>query len=378
MPVHKHEFTSTIVDILDRHANDGMQLLEANDLLQYLNLKTRAANRGSKSRAGYANLYAIYVLIEDYINGNFDKSGSYKDYEGARFSDLLNRQRQMPFGSRLQNHALNHRLNEEFKRYFPTSGMPPIIRDSETNRYWINEKMIYIDGTCLAAPIIDIIDAYIAARQSAFNDFLEFSEGILKAEEESPEKIAKFIRDLLTPNVDARIFEIVSYSILKHHYGEQTMYWGWSSDALTEEAPLALFKTGRTNANDGGIDFVMQPLGRFFQVTETVDVGKYFLDIDKVLRYPITFVVKSNNSEEDIMAAIATQAEEKYQIRSIVEKYKDSIEEIINVPRLEEMFEQIVVSGKGAKVVAEIVLQSRVEFDVDIEDHEDSDNGIED
>lgn len=30
-------------------------------------------------------------------------------------------------------------------------------------------------------------------------------------------------------------------------------------------------KTGRTNANDGGIDFVTKPLGRFFQVTETLD-----------------------------------------------------------------------------------------------------------
>ncbi|MCS1410631.1 MAG: hypothetical protein M2R45_03826 [Verrucomicrobia subdivision 3 bacterium] len=38
----------------------------------------------------------------------------------------------------------------------------------------------------------------------------------------------------------------------------------------------------------------MRPLGRFFQVTETTDVKKYFLDIDKVQRYPITFVVKSS------------------------------------------------------------------------------------
>jgi len=41
---------------------------------------------------------------------------------------------------------------------------------------------------------------------------------------------------------------------------------------------LILYKTGRTNANDVGIDFVMKPLGRFFQVTETLDVRKYFLD----------------------------------------------------------------------------------------------------
>jgi hypothetical protein len=32
------------------------------------------------------------------------------------------------------------------------------------------------------------------------------------------------------------------------------------------------------------IVFFCQALGRFFQVTETVDVNKYFLDIDKILR----------------------------------------------------------------------------------------------
>ena len=66
----------------------------------------------------------------------------HSEYEGARFSDLFQRQRQLPFGSKLQNHALNHRLNEEFKKYFPTCTHLPIIRDAESNRYWINENLI--------------------------------------------------------------------------------------------------------------------------------------------------------------------------------------------------------------------------------------------
>ena len=44
---------------------------------------------------------------------------------------------------------------------------------------------------------------------------------------------------------------------------------------------LKLYKTGRTNANDGGIDFVMKPLGRFFQVTETLDFKNTFLTLIK-------------------------------------------------------------------------------------------------
>ncbi|MEZ5671054.1 MAG: class I tRNA ligase family protein [Thiotrichaceae bacterium] len=91
--------------------------------------------------------------------------------------------------------------------------------------------------------------------------------------------VSKFISELLSPIVDARIFEIVSYAILRYYYRNQVVYFGFDPDDIRKEN-LMLFKTGRTNANDGGIDFVMRPLGRFFQVTETLEVKKYFLDID--------------------------------------------------------------------------------------------------
>ncbi|KAF3978058.1 MAG: type II restriction endonuclease [Methylococcales symbiont of Iophon sp. n. MRB-2018] len=114
----------------------------------------------------------------------------------------------------------------------------------------------------------------------------------------------------------------------------------------------------------------MKPLGRFFQVTETVDAGKYFLDIDKVQRYPITFVVKTNESSEEILDKISHQAEAKYQIKAIVKKYIESVEEVINIPMLMEIFEQVLKAGKGASVIEEIVLQSRVEFNVEAEEQD--------
>lgn len=67
---------------------------------------------------------------------------------------------------------------------------------------------------------------------------------------------------------------------------------------------MHLYKTGRTNANDGGIDFVMRPLGRFFQVTETLDFKKYFLDIDKIERFPLSFVIKSEESVDDLLSKL--------------------------------------------------------------------------
>ncbi|NQU05969.1 MAG: restriction endonuclease [Calditrichaeota bacterium] len=374
MPIYKHVFTDTIISILDRiFKKSGEKILEKSEIIQYLNITTKAANRGSKSRAEFANHYAIYVLIEDYVKGGFAKNSGYTDYEGAKYVDLFNRQRELPFGSKLQNHALNHRLNQKFKRYFPASDHLPIIRDAESNRYWINEKLIVIRigrrKINLAAAIKEIIEAYIKARQSAFSEFMSYCQEIIKIQEESPEKATQFIRELFQPNVDARVFEIASFAVLKQYYADQRIYWGWSPDELIEES-LILFKTGRTNANDGGIDFVMKPLGRFFQVTETIDAGKYFLDIDKVQRYPLTFVVKTNESRKDILKKLAHQAEAKYQIKAIIKRYIEAVEEIINIPKLVEIFEHVLESGSGAKVIEEIVLQSRVEFNVESEEQD--------
>ena len=98
-------------------------------------------------------------------------------------------------------------------------------------------------------------------------------------------------------------FEIISYAILRNHYLNTKVYIGYSAEELKEEY-LTLYKTGRTNANDGGIDFVMRPLGRFFQVTEVNSYDKYLLDIDKVLHFPITFVVKTEDASEEIISQL--------------------------------------------------------------------------
>ena len=69
--------------------------------MQYLNEKTRSAHKGSKARSSFVNLYALYVIIEDYLSKGYDKSGDYSIYEGAPFNKLFARQRALPFGSKL-------------------------------------------------------------------------------------------------------------------------------------------------------------------------------------------------------------------------------------------------------------------------------------
>lgn len=368
----EHAFTSEIMGILQAEFKELAQdIFDKSLLLQYLNTKTRSVGRGSKSRSAFANNCALYVLIEDYIDKGFVTSGVYKDYEGAKYADLLRRQRELPFGSKLQNHALNHRLNEEFAKFFPISDHKPIIRDAETNRYWINENLLNVsapNGTllCLAGVIIKVINAYINAKRNAFNAFFETCQKIQLIQDAQPSEALEFVKGLLQPNVDARLFEIISFSILKAFYGAQSIFWGWAEDELHEEA-LILYKTGRTNANDGGIDFVMRPLGRFFQVTETVDVKKYFLDIDKIQRFPLTFVVKSQETSEYIFDKIRSQAENQYPVKAIINRYMECIDEIINIPELTRRFNETVQNGALSSIMNEIVLQSKVEFNYEDE-----------
>jgi len=370
----EHIFTANIKGILQKNfEKNADDIFEKSQLIQYINEKTRSAGRGSKARSSFANIYAIYVIIEDYISNGFNKKGNYSKYEGALFNKLFARQRELPFGNKLQNHALNNRMNSEFEKFFPSSDYKPILRDQATNRYWINENLLKIkigkSNLNIATTIIEIINEYTKTKQDDFHRFVIQCKTLQDIENTTPEKVEEFIIGLLAPNVDARLFEIISYSILKFYYHDQNIIWGYEMDKLNTEN-LKLYKTGRTNANDGGIDFVMKPLGRFFQVTETLDFKKYFLDIDKIQKYPITFVIKSDEEVETLKKKIQANANKTYSINAIVEKYMACIEEVINIPMLNVRFNEAVKQGYINNILDEIVLQSKVEFNYSEEEDE--------
>jgi hypothetical protein len=364
--MQNHLFTDKIIEILTNHfGTDGKTVFDLSPLIQYLNLKTKSANRGSKARSSFANLYAIYVLAEDYLKKDFAESGSYSQYQGADFSPLLRRMRELPFGSKLQNHALNNRTNDEFYKFFPNETRRPILRRVDIQKYWINESLLKINLSGkeinIAKAITDIIDSYAETKQTSFNRFIQDCERLKTLAKEDEVSIIRFIRDLISPKKDARIFEIVSYAVLKQYYAEQIIFIGWKKNDIHKEV-LRLYKTGRTNANDGGIDFVMRPLGRFFQVTETLDIKKYFLDIDKIERYPISFVIKTMLPVSDILNHLKEGAIQQYSVESVVENYMKAIEEVINIPILLEIFDRVVKKGELRPVFDEIIRWSKTEF----------------
>src|SRR5262249_42504381 len=153
-------------------------------LIQYLDKKTRSVDRSSKSRASFANIYAIYVLAKDYLNVIATKK-KYSGYEGMRFSEALKQVRSMPWGDKLQNHALNHRLNEEFRKFFGSqTKLVPILRDLTTRRYWIDEKLLWIkvngETVNVADVLIKVIDRYIVLKQESYTHFIGICKELQK------------------------------------------------------------------------------------------------------------------------------------------------------------------------------------------------------
>ena len=264
-------------------------------------------------------------------------------------------------------------LNDEFIKYFPTIQLKPILRDTENQRYWIEENLLKVKINekefNLAKAILKIIDTYVETKKESFQNFLDACLEIHHLNDSNKLQAYEFIKELIGVSVDARIFEIVSFAILKEKYANESIFIGETLSSVKEES-LTLYKTGRTNANDGGIDFVMKPIGRFYQVTETIDVNKYFLDIDKVQKFPITFVIKSDKESNEIKQQIQEQATQKYKVPSIINKYMSCIEEIINVNDLMNIFNNINENGKIQPVINEIIIQSKVEFNYQEEEIE--------
>lgn len=300
-------------------------------LLQYLDKKMKAVHGDSKTRRSLANIYAIYSILYFYKNDFFNQPNKYRQFGGYDYIRLFNFYRTLYGGSKLENHALNSRINGEFKNKFPSITNDLIIIDN--GKYLLHIDYLYVSEHDISKTCCKVIEKYIEllmAKDHALLNILQQLKGL-----SDYDKKRQQINDLLTEDAEARIFEIISYAILKNHYGNIKVYFGYSKDAIKEEK-LQLFKTGRTNANDGGIDFVMRPVGRFFQVTEVNNYDKYLLDIDKVMHFPVTFVIKTRSSREQVLSELVDYINARANGMRIIEnRYKTAIEEIITVNELQ-------------------------------------------
>ncbi|MCL2016571.1 MAG: hypothetical protein FWG68_10035 [Defluviitaleaceae bacterium] len=298
-------------------------------LLQYLDAKMGAIFGDSKTRRSLANIYAIYSILHFYEGEYYNQPQKYRDFGGYEYTKLFAFYRSLYGGERLQNHALNSRVNGEFRNKMRQETDLIIINDG---KYALHINYLYVGEVDISKIANRIVEEYINLLIQKDNRLIADIEELLLLTSvgEKTRKISEMIDEL----AEARLFEIISFAILKNYYKNITVYFGYSRENLQEQ-PLQLYKTGRTNANDGGIDFVMRPLGRFFQVTEVANYDKYLLDMDKVMHFPITFVIKTLQPKEEIRKMLDEYIELKSGgMRIIEERYRAAIEEIITINEL--------------------------------------------
>lgn len=340
----------------------AIEVYNKSELLQYFNLKSNAIYGNVKTRRSLANWYSLYGILYFYKKYNFtnDKE-KYLNFEGFPYTKIFNFMRTLYGGEKLQNHALNSRVNGEFANKIALNPQKSVILINE-GKYMIHPDYIYIDG-------VDLSDIYISVVEKYVSLLIEKDRGLLSnieelKNEENVDKKKEIISGLLSEDSEARVFEIVAYAVLANYYSKTKIFIGYTKDEL-KEYYLQLYKTGRTNANDGGIDFVMRPLGRFFQVTESGNYNKYFLDIDKVLKFPITFVVKTNLSKEAIHSELMDYAEiQSGGIKAIKKSYVEAIEDIVTINELKKWLVNI-TKEDAEKIAEDIELYYKLELNIE-------------
>lgn len=339
------------------------RIYDSSLLLQYLDKKMKAVHGNSKTRRSLANIYAIYSILFYYKNDFYNKPEEYRQFGGYDYMRLFNFYRGLYGGSKLQNHALNSRVNGEFKNKFPTTINDLIIIDN--GKYLLHIDYLYVDGTDISITLCKIVEKYIDLLMAKDHALIKILQNMQTTVNYSEKK--QQISDLLVEDAEARIFEIISYAILKNHYKNIKVFFGYSPDSIKEEE-LRLYKTGRTNANDGGIDFVMRPVGRFFQVTEVNNYDKYLLDIDKVMHFPVSFVIKTTSSHEAVLREIEEYIDNRANgMRVIEERYRKAIEEIITINELQQWMSEL-DNADIDNIIRDIDIYYKLEMNMDAND----------
>lgn len=329
---------SFVEEILKKEFPDTyLQIYERSYLIQYLDKKTGAIHGNSKSRRSFASIYALYSILHFYVQDFYGDVERYKEFSGYPYTQLLAYCRKQYGGDKMQNHALNSRFNSEFINKIGRNLPSPIIANN--GKYLIHVDYLVLNGLDISRIICEIIERYVELIRLKDSQLVQWMDRLSRAGSNVEKKM--ILSDLLNEDSEARVFEIISYAVLRHHYKGGKIYMGWDVDNIKEEE-LVLYKTGRTNANDGGIDFVMRPLGRFFQVTEVNQYDKYLLDADKVLHYPMTFVVKTNKKKEDVLSELNEYINEKSGGMEILKsRYSHAVEEIITINEIKYWLENM-------------------------------------
>lgn len=166
--------------------NDYNKVYESNYMLQYLDKKMKAVHGNSKTRRSLANIYAVYSILYFYKSDFYNKPSEYKSFEGYDYMRLFNFYRGLYGGSKLQNHALNSRVNGESRNKFSNANTDLIIINN--GKYLINIEYLYSQKHDVSKTACKIIERYIEllmTKDHALLSILEEMGGLTSYDEKS-------------------------------------------------------------------------------------------------------------------------------------------------------------------------------------------------
>lgn len=370
MVIHRHGFSDrffgAVTNFIDPNI-DAELLIESSHLLTYLHSEMAAYKN---KRTNISTLYVFFTLVEDYRNKvqNPDDLTRIVEIEPARFTDLISRHRELYDASRHQNHVYNARLDKKFNRI---AGLQtdvnviirtPLPGNNSITNYQINQEFLIVDieGTKvnISSAVIAVLNEYMSVLEEISTDFFNEIERFQKDKTNAD----NFILSCIGDEANALRFEITSFAILYAYYSVKTVYFGKNREAI-REIKCQLYRSGRFNANDAGVDFILKPEGKLFQATEEVEIGKWFMDIDKVARYPISFVVKDERKPSDVLQDIREQGERKKWENEKITQMCKSIEYIITIPTLAKILDYCTRNDLLSMILEQMKINMQLEID---------------
>ena len=100
------------------------------------------------------------------------------------------------------------------------------------------------------------------------------------------------------------------------------------------------------------------------------EMYKYLLDIDKVMHFPIPFIIKTNSSKRAVLRDLEAYIEDRANgMRVIRARYEKAIEEVITINELKEWISELGNSDID-DIIRDIDIYYRLEMHMDADEEE--------
>lgn len=97
---------------------------------------------------------------------------------------------------------------------------------------------------------------------------------------------------------------------------------------------------------------------------------KYLLDIDKVMHFPISFVIKTKQNKKNVLAELERYIEQRSSGMAVLEeRYRKAIEEIITINELQMWTEELDDEDIDG-IIRDIDIYYKLEMNMEAEDEE--------